>query len=78
MVAAAVFTRWRTRGCLGSGTVAVAEPLGAGVRRGTGGAAWWLVAEGASGPFMLWSFDVDHEAFAEAVEPVGAVVRVGV
>ena len=44
---------------------------------GTGGAARWLAAEGTSGPVMLWGFDVDHEAFAEAVERFGAVVRVG-
>ena len=44
---------------------------------GTGGAARWLAADGAPGPVMLWGFDVDHEAFARAVEPFGAVVRVG-
>ncbi len=44
---------------------------------GTGGAARWLAAEGAPGPVMLWGFDVDRDAFAEAVEPFGAAVRVG-
>ncbi len=44
---------------------------------GTGRAARWLAAEGVPGAVMLWGFDVDHEAFAEAVEPFGAVVRVG-
>ena len=44
---------------------------------GTGGAARWLGAKGGPGPVMLWGFDVDHEAFAEAAEPFGAVVRVG-
>ena len=44
---------------------------------GTDSAARWLAAKGASGPVVLWGFDVDHEAFAGAVEPFGAVVRVG-
>ena len=44
---------------------------------GIGGAARWRAAEGVSGPVMVWGFDVGHEAFAEAVELFGTVVRVG-
>ena len=67
----------RTRGYLGSGTVASPRLSVLVFAAETGGAARWLAAEGVCGPVMPWGFDVDHEAFAEVMEPFGAVVRVG-